>query len=99
RNLGPEPLTDAFAGQRLFELSRGRSMAVKPFIMDNAVVVGVGNIYASEALFAADEIAQGGAAALDGDRQDPLDLLRQAQVARLGDAPGGLARIDAGGEQ
>ncbi|MDI9674952.1 DNA-formamidopyrimidine glycosylase, partial [Pseudomonas aeruginosa] len=57
RNLGPEPLTDAFAGQRLFELSRGRSMAVKPFIMDNAVVVGVGNIYASEALFAADEIA------------------------------------------
>ena len=53
RNLGPEPLTDAFAGQRLFELSRGRSMAVKPFIMDNAVVVGVGNIYASEALFAA----------------------------------------------
>lgn len=52
RNLGPEPLTDAFAGQRLFELSRGRSMAVKPFIMDNAVVVGVGNIYASEALFA-----------------------------------------------
>ncbi len=53
RKLGPEPLTDAFAGQRLFELSRGRSMAVKPFIMDNAVVVGVGNIYASEALFAA----------------------------------------------
>ncbi|MEB4924857.1 bifunctional DNA-formamidopyrimidine glycosylase/DNA-(apurinic or apyrimidinic site) lyase [Pseudomonas aeruginosa] len=53
RNLGSEPLTDAFAGQRLFELSRGRSMAVKPFIMDNAVVVGVGNIYASEALFAA----------------------------------------------
>ena len=34
-------------------LSRGRSLAVKPFIMDNAVVVGVGNIYASEALFAA----------------------------------------------
>ena len=40
-------------GFRLFQLSRGRSMAVKPFIMDNAVVVGVGNIYATEALFAA----------------------------------------------
>ena len=53
RNLGPEPLTDAFDGQRLYACSRGRSMAVKPFIMDNAVVVGVGNIYASEALFAA----------------------------------------------
>lgn len=53
RHLGPEPLTDLFDGDRLFQLSRGRSMAVKPFIMDNAVVVGVGNIYASEALFAA----------------------------------------------
>ncbi|WP_298186318.1 bifunctional DNA-formamidopyrimidine glycosylase/DNA-(apurinic or apyrimidinic site) lyase [uncultured Pseudomonas sp.] len=51
--LGPEPLTDLFDGERLFQLSRGRAMAVKPFIMDNAVVVGVGNIYASEALFAA----------------------------------------------
>ena len=51
--LGPEPLSDAFAGERLYQLSRGRSMAVKPFIMDNAVVVGVGNIYATEALFAA----------------------------------------------
>ncbi|UXY53348.1 bifunctional DNA-formamidopyrimidine glycosylase/DNA-(apurinic or apyrimidinic site) lyase [Pseudomonas tohonis] len=53
RNLGPEPLTDLFDGDRLYQLSRGRSMAVKPFIMDNAVVVGVGNIYATEALFAA----------------------------------------------
>ncbi|MCP8462884.1 bifunctional DNA-formamidopyrimidine glycosylase/DNA-(apurinic or apyrimidinic site) lyase [Pseudomonas sp. ZM23] len=53
RNLGPEPLTDAFEGERLYQMSRGRSMAVKPFIMDNAVVVGVGNIYATEALFAA----------------------------------------------
>lgn len=51
--LGPEPLSDAFDGQRLFELSRGRRMAVKPFLMDNAVVVGVGNIYAAEALFMA----------------------------------------------
>ncbi|KRW61516.1 bifunctional DNA-formamidopyrimidine glycosylase/DNA-(apurinic or apyrimidinic site) lyase [Pseudomonas sp. TTU2014-080ASC] len=51
--LGPEPLTDAFDGERLFQMSRGRVMAIKPFIMDNAVVVGVGNIYATEALFAA----------------------------------------------
>ena len=51
--LGPEPLTDVFDGERLFQQSRGRVMAVKPFIMDNAVVVGVGNIYATEALFAA----------------------------------------------
>lgn len=51
--LGPEPLEDGFDGERLFQLSRRRQMAIKPFIMDNAVVVGVGNIYASEALFAA----------------------------------------------
>lgn len=51
--LGPEPLLPEFDGKRLFDCSRKRSMAVKPFIMDNAVVVGVGNIYASEALFKA----------------------------------------------
>jgi len=52
-SLGPEPLTDAFDGDLLWHVSRGRSAAVKLFLMDNAVVVGVGNIYASEALFAA----------------------------------------------
>jgi formamidopyrimidine-DNA glycosylase len=51
--LGPEPLSDAFDGQRLYTLSRGRRQAVKPFIMDGATVVGVGNIYASEALYLA----------------------------------------------
>ena len=51
--LGPEPLTPAFTADRLFELSRGRQTPIKAFIMDNAVVVGVGNIYATEALFAA----------------------------------------------
>lgn len=49
--LGPEPLSSAFDGDRLYRLSRSRKMAVKPFIMDNNTVVGVGNIYASEALF------------------------------------------------
>ena len=49
--LGPEPLSDAFDSERLFQLSRKRKIAVKPYIMDNNVVVGVGNIYASEALF------------------------------------------------
>ncbi|HTV86286.1 MAG TPA: bifunctional DNA-formamidopyrimidine glycosylase/DNA-(apurinic or apyrimidinic site) lyase [Dyella sp.] len=51
--LGPEPLTDAFDGALLWRRSRGRKAAVKLFLMDNAIVVGVGNIYASEALFAA----------------------------------------------
>jgi formamidopyrimidine-DNA glycosylase len=52
-DLGPEPLTDAFDGDLLWQRSRGRKAAVKLFLMDNAIVVGVGNIYASEALFAA----------------------------------------------
>lgn len=50
RNLGPEPLGEDFDGGHLWSLSRGRRVAVKPFIMNAAVVVGVGNIYASEAL-------------------------------------------------
>ncbi|MCM2129643.1 bifunctional DNA-formamidopyrimidine glycosylase/DNA-(apurinic or apyrimidinic site) lyase [Larsenimonas rhizosphaerae] len=49
--LGPEPLDDGFTAQVLFDRSRGKRVAVKNFIMDNAVVVGVGNIYANEALF------------------------------------------------
>jgi formamidopyrimidine-DNA glycosylase len=51
--LGPEPLAEEFDGDHLFRLSRGRSAPVKNFLMDQAVVVGVGNIYAAEALFAA----------------------------------------------
>lgn len=51
--LGPEPLSGSFNGELLFERSRGRKLAVKLFIMDAKAVVGVGNIYANEALFAA----------------------------------------------
>lgn len=51
--LGPEPLSDDFDGQLLFERSRKRSLAIKNFIMNAQVVVGVGNIYANEALFRA----------------------------------------------
>ncbi len=52
-HLGPEPLSDAFNGQWLYRLSRNKRVAVKPFLMDNRVVVGAGNIYAAEALFMA----------------------------------------------
>lgn len=51
--LGPEPLGPDFHGDYLYAASRGRSAPVKAFIMDQRVVVGVGNIYASEALFLA----------------------------------------------
>jgi len=51
--LGPEPLSEAFSGAWLHALSRNRSASVKSFLMDQTVVVGVGNIYAAESLFAA----------------------------------------------
>ena len=51
--LGPEPFDARVDGDYLYRLSRGRRVAVKVFIMNAAVVVGVGNIYASEALFRA----------------------------------------------
>ena len=52
-HLGPEPLGEDFDGDWLYAQSRGRAAAVKNFLMDASVVVGVGNIYASESLFAA----------------------------------------------
>lgn len=51
--LGPEPFDPAFDADYLFARARGRRVAVKNFIMDGRIVVGVGNIYASEALFRA----------------------------------------------
>lgn len=52
-DLGPEPLTDKFTADYLYERTRKRSQAVKQFIMDSKIVVGVGNIYANESLFMA----------------------------------------------
>lgn len=51
--IGPEPLSGAFDGKWLYEATRNRSAAVKLVLMDSHVVAGVGNIYASEALFRA----------------------------------------------
>ena len=51
--LGPEPLSDEFDEGYLFEKSRNRKVPIKTFLMNNHIVVGVGNIYANEALFSA----------------------------------------------
>lgn len=53
KHLGPEPLTDDFNGNHLYQLSRKRKAPIKSFVMNSGVVVGVGNIYANEALFLA----------------------------------------------
>jgi formamidopyrimidine-DNA glycosylase len=61
RELGQEPLAPEFTGALLFERSRQRTASIKTFLMDQGIVVGVGNIYAVETLFRAG-IAPGRAA-------------------------------------
>ena len=53
KNLGPEPLTEDFSASYLFEATRYSRSSIKQVIMNNQVVVGIGNIYANEALFLA----------------------------------------------
>jgi formamidopyrimidine-DNA glycosylase len=53
KKLAPEPLSDEFNGEYLFNATRRRLVPIKQLIMNSQVVVGVGNIYASEALFRA----------------------------------------------
>ncbi|MET0498877.1 MAG: bifunctional DNA-formamidopyrimidine glycosylase/DNA-(apurinic or apyrimidinic site) lyase [Steroidobacteraceae bacterium] len=53
RSLAPEPLSEEFDGDYLAKAAKGRKVAIKQLIMNSQVVVGVGNIYASEALFRA----------------------------------------------
>jgi formamidopyrimidine-DNA glycosylase len=50
-HLGPEPLDTEWTGQQLFDALRKRSGPIKTSLMDQKIVVGVGNIYASEALY------------------------------------------------
>ena len=82
-HLGPEPLLDAFDGDYLYRTTRRRSAAIKLVLMDNQVVVGVGNIYANEALFRAGIRPQLAAAKLSRPRcaalvQTIRDVLRAA---------------------
>ena len=51
--LGPEPFSAAFDAGYLYRITRGRRVAIKQLLMNSQLVVGVGNIYASEALFRA----------------------------------------------
>jgi len=83
KSLGPEPLDDAFDGKHLFSRCQGRKIAIKPLLMDAAVVVGVGNIYACESLFRA-AIHPGRAASKISRRR--LDLLALTVQAVLSEA-------------
>ena len=81
--LGPEPLGDGFNGEHLWRRSRGRTVSVKPFIMNAQIVVGVGNIYASESLFLAGINPKRAAGRIARPRYDALadaikDILQRA---------------------
>lgn len=83
RKLGPEPLSDEFDGTYLARIARGRKVAIKQFLMNSHVVVGVGNIYASESLFRAGIRPRRAAGRVT---RDELERLVLATKAVLGDA-------------
>lgn len=71
-HLGPEPMGNGFSGPVLADSIRGKKMAIKNAIMDQMVVVGVGNIYASESLFLAGINPKIQAGRVQGTRADAL---------------------------
>ncbi len=83
-SLGPEPLSPEFNGGLLFRASRGKQTPVKSFIMDNHVVVGVGNIYANEALFKAGIHPRRKAGRISADRYHRLaEAIRETLSAAI----------------
>lgn len=100
RHLAPEPLDEAFDAEYLFRATRRRRVAIKLAIMNSQLVVGVGNIYASEALFRAG--IRPGRAARSLTRSECTTLVKAIRSV-LGDAikAGGTTLRDyvgAGGE-
>lgn len=83
RELGPEPLEEAFSAVYLREKLTGKQRAVKEYLMDQRLVVGVGNIYACEALFRAglDPRQPGGQVS-----EEKLEMLVNAVREVLGEA-------------
>jgi formamidopyrimidine-DNA glycosylase len=96
QGMGPEPLPPAetaedavaFDGDYLYSRSRGRKVAVKAFLMDQRIVVGVGNIYVAEALFAAGIAPQRAAGRISRERYRVLAAhivrILQAAITRGG---------------
>ncbi len=74
-SLGPEPLDSHLRPDHLFNATRRRQQAIKPVLMDNRILVGIGNIYANEALFLAHIHPQTSASSLDAHQ---CILLQQA---------------------
>ncbi|MDB5903211.1 MAG: Formamidopyrimidine-DNA glycosylase [Betaproteobacteria bacterium] len=99
-SIGPEPLSSAFSGASLFEATRNRTAAIKLVLMDSHVVAGVGNIYASEALFragispktAAHRVSRARCDVLAQTVRDTLEAAIEAGGSTLRDYVGGDGR-------
>lgn len=82
--LGPEPLSDEFAHGYLFNKAKNRKVPIKTFLMNNHVVVGVGNIYANEALFQAGILPTTKAGDISNKRYNRLtDIIKQVLSAAI----------------
>jgi formamidopyrimidine-DNA glycosylase len=82
--LGPEPLSDDFNADYLYQACRKRSAPIKSLIMDSHQVVGVGNIYASEALFSAGILPTREAGSISKKRLSKLvDTIKQTLAAAI----------------
>lgn len=80
--LGPEPLLEEFDSSYLHSLSRKRKAPIKTFIMDSHIVVGVGNIYANEALFMAGISPKRAAGAISKARYEKLVVAVKSVLAQ-----------------
>lgn len=96
--LGPEPLSDAFDGEYLYRRSRGLRTAVKSFLMNQDVVVGVGNIYANEALFQAGILPTRKAGLISAVRYDRLAEAIKHRLQRSIEQGGTTLRDFVGGD-
>lgn len=82
--LGPEPLSDDFCYDYLFEKAKNRKVPIKTFLMNNHIVVGVGNIYANEALFLSGILPTTQAGSLSKKRYNRLtDIIKQVLSAAI----------------
>ena len=92
KDIGPEPLGNAFSGPILASALKGKRVAVKQAIMDGRVVAGVGNIYASEALFRAGISPKRSAATVQGGRAEKLASAIKTVLAAAIEAGGSTLR-------
>lgn len=82
--LGPEPLSDDFHHGYLFKKAQKRKVPIKTFLMNNHIVVGVGNIYANEALFQAGILPTASAGSIEEKTFDQLtDIIKNVLAAAI----------------